>query len=118
VSGSASAGAGGSVGVRGNDSCSASVSESVRARACGGAPSYAASVDLRLRNLEQLDDRAVPLPHGAEVVTRVDRIVGERRVPQGSVGRVTKVDGEELDVTIVGVGVVHRSLAGHRADRR
>jgi hypothetical protein len=63
-------------------------------------------MDLRLRNLEQLDARAVQLPHGTEVVTRVDRIVGERRVPQGSVGRVTKVDGEDLDVTIVGVGVV------------
>jgi hypothetical protein len=46
------------------------------------------------------------LPHGTEVVTRVDRLVGERRVPQGSVGRVTKVDGDELDVTVVGVGVV------------
>jgi hypothetical protein len=44
-------------------------------------------MDLRLRNLEQLDARAVPLPHGTEVVTRVARIVGERRVPQGSVGR-------------------------------
>jgi predicted nucleotidyltransferase len=63
-------------------------------------------MDLRLRNLEQLDARAVPLPHGTEVVTRVDRIVGERRVPQGSVGRVTKVDGEQIDVTVVGVGVV------------
>jgi hypothetical protein len=63
-------------------------------------------MDLRLRNLEQLDARAVPLPHGTEVVTRVDRIVGERRVPQGSVGRVTKVDVDEIDVTIVGVGVV------------
>jgi predicted nucleotidyltransferase len=63
-------------------------------------------VDLRLRNLEQLDSRAVPLPHGTEVVTRVDRVVGERRVPQGSVGRVTKVAGDALDVTIVGVGVV------------
>jgi hypothetical protein len=63
-------------------------------------------MDLRLRNLEQLDARAVPLPHGTEVVTRVDRLVGERRVPQGSVGRVTKVDGDELDVTVVGVGVV------------
>src|SRR5215471_20624691 len=63
-------------------------------------------MDLRLRNLQGLDDRAVPLPHGAEVITRVDRIVGERRVPQGSVGRVTKVDGEQLDVTILGVGVV------------
>ena len=63
-------------------------------------------MDLRLRNLEQLDARAVPLPHGTEIVTRVDRVVGERRVPQGSVGRVTKIDGDELDVTIVGVGVV------------
>jgi predicted nucleotidyltransferase len=63
-------------------------------------------MDLRLRNLEPLDARAVVLPHGTEVVTRVDRIVGERRVPQGSVGRVTKVDGELLDVTIVGIGVV------------
>jgi predicted nucleotidyltransferase len=63
-------------------------------------------VDLRLRNLEQLDARAVPLPHGTEVVTRVDRIVGGRRVPQGSVGRVTKADGDELEVTVVGVGVL------------
>jgi predicted nucleotidyltransferase len=63
-------------------------------------------VDLRLRNLEQLDARAVPLPHGTEVVTRVDRIVGERRVPQGSVGRVTKADGDDLEITVVGVGVL------------
>ena len=63
-------------------------------------------MDLRLRNLEQLDARAVPLPHGTEVVTRVDRVHGERRVPQGTVGRVTKVDGDALDVTIVGVGVL------------
>jgi predicted nucleotidyltransferase len=63
-------------------------------------------MDLRLRNLEQLDARAVPLPHGTEVVTRVDRVVGERRVPQGSVGRVAKVDRDEIDVTVVGVGVV------------
>jgi hypothetical protein len=61
-------------------------------------------VDLRLRNLGHLDARAVPLPHGTEVVTRIDRIVGERRVPQGSVGRVSKADGDDLDVTIVGVG--------------
>ncbi len=58
-------------------------------------------MDLRLRNLEQLDARAVPLPHGTEVVTRVDRIVSERPVPQGSVGRVTKVDGEQLDLPSV-----------------
>jgi hypothetical protein len=63
-------------------------------------------VDLRLRNLEHLDPRAVPLPHGTEVVTRVERIVDSRRIPQGSIGRVTKVVGEHLDVTLVGVGVV------------
>jgi hypothetical protein len=74
-------------------------------------------MDLRLRNLEQLDARAVPLPHGTEVVTRVDRILGERRVPQGSVGRVTKVDGDSLDVTIVGVGVV-RYARGELSPRR
>lgn len=53
-------------------------------------------MDLRLRALQQLDARAVTLPHGMEVVTRVDRVVGERRVPQGSVGRVTKVSDESL----------------------
>lgn len=63
-------------------------------------------MDLRLKNLEALDARAVPLPHGTEVVTRVDRVLGERRVPQGTIGRVTKVDGDALDVTIVGLGVV------------
>jgi hypothetical protein len=36
----------------------------------------------------------------------VDRLVGERRVPQGSVGRVTRSDGDQLEVTVVGVGVV------------
>lgn len=66
-------------------------------------------MDLRLRNLERLDTRAVPLPHGTEVVTRVDRVVGERRVPQGTVGRVTKVDGDAIDVTVVGVGVLRYS---------
>lgn len=60
----------------------------------------------RLRSLAHLDSHAVALPHGTEVVTRVDRALGERRVPQGSIGRVTKLVGEALDVTIVGVGVV------------
>lgn len=74
-------------------------------------------MDLRLRNLEHIDARAVPLPNGTEVVTRVDRIVGERRVPQGSVGRVTRGDGNDLDVTVVGVGVV-RYERGELAPRR
>lgn len=63
-------------------------------------------MDLRLRNLEQLDARAVPLPHGTEVITGVERALGERRVPQGTIGRVTKLDGEHLEVTLVGFGVV------------
>lgn len=63
-------------------------------------------MDLRIRNLAQLDARSVPLPHGTEVVTFVERVLGERRVPQGSVGRVAKVEGDQVDVTIVGVGVV------------
>lgn len=63
-------------------------------------------MDLRIRHLASLDPQAVPLPHGTEVVTRVDRILGERRVPQGTVGRVVKIDGEEIDVAIVGVGTI------------
>jgi RNA repair pathway DNA polymerase beta family len=61
-------------------------------------------MDLRLKSLKNMDDRAIPLPHGTEVVTRVDRIVGERRIPRGSVGRVTKAVGDQLEVTIVGIG--------------
>jgi hypothetical protein len=63
-------------------------------------------VDLRLRHLEALDARAVALPHGTEVVTRVDRVLGERRVPQGTIGRVTAAAADNVDVAIVGVGVV------------
>ena len=63
-------------------------------------------MDLRLRHLQQLDSRAVPLPHGTEVMTRVDRMFEERRIPQGTIGRVAKVSGGAVDVTVVGVGVL------------
>jgi hypothetical protein len=63
-------------------------------------------VSAGLGPLDSLDSRAIPIPHGTEVVTRVDRIVGARRIPQGSVGRVSASDGRGLDVTIAGVGVV------------
>jgi hypothetical protein len=63
-------------------------------------------LDLRIRHLENLDPQAVALPHGTEVVTRVDRLIGERRVPQGTIGRVVKIDGDDLDVLIVGVGTL------------
>lgn len=72
---------------------------------------HSVAMDLRLKNLTEIDARAVPLPHGTEVVTRVDRIVGERRVPQGSVGRLTKGSGDEVEVTVVGVGVVRYARA-------
>jgi len=63
-------------------------------------------VDLRLRHLAHLDPLAVALPHGTEVITRVERVAGERRVPQGTVGRVVKIAGDQLDVAIVGVGTL------------
>lgn len=63
-------------------------------------------MDLRIRQLAHLDPLAVALPHGTEVVTRVERAHGERRVPQGTVGRVVKIDGETLDIAIVGVGTL------------
>ena len=62
-------------------------------------------MDLRLRSLEPLDSRAAPLPHGTEVVTRVDRIVDGRRIPQGTIGRVTKLEGDVLEVALVGRGI-------------
>ncbi len=63
-------------------------------------------MDLRLRGLTQLDPLAVPLPNGTEVTTRVDRVLGDRRVPQGAVGRVIATRLEGIDVMLVGVGVV------------
>jgi hypothetical protein len=64
-------------------------------------------MDLRLRELSALDPLAVPLPNGTEVTTRVDRVIdGDRRVPEGAVGRVVAQRGDELDVMVVGVGVL------------
>jgi RNA repair pathway DNA polymerase beta family len=64
-------------------------------------------MDLRLRELGALDPLAVPLPNGTEVTTRVDRVLTAARVvPQGAVGRVVTQRDGELDVQIVGVGVL------------
>ena len=69
-------------------------------------------MDLRLRPLAELDPRAAPLPHGTEVTTGVDRVHGERRVPQGTLGRVVKTgDDDAIDVAIVGVGVLRYARA-------
>jgi hypothetical protein len=48
----------------------------------------------------------VPLPHGTEVSTRVDRTSGARRLAHGTVGRVVRERDGGFDVHIVGVGEV------------
>jgi hypothetical protein len=58
----------------------------------------------RIRGLEPADPLAAPLPHGTEVKTRVERVAGERRVPQGALGRVVGIDGDTYEVLVVGVG--------------
>jgi hypothetical protein len=61
---------------------------------------------LRIKNLESLDPRAVPLPNGTEVTTGADRLTadGTRVVRQGAIGRVTATSTEGIIVVIVGVG--------------
>lgn len=61
---------------------------------------------LRLQGLTDVDPLAVPLPHGTEVITRVDRVAGEHKITQGAVGRVVGSEQGMFDVNIVGVGVV------------
>jgi predicted nucleotidyltransferase len=61
---------------------------------------------LRVKGLGDLDPLSVPLPHGTEVTTRVDRARGERIVPLGAIGRVVGSDEPWLEVDIVGVGPV------------
>lgn len=60
-----------------------------------------------------MDSTKVPLPNGTKVTTRVDRMVGERRVPQGAVGRVVASHHrtDEVDVELASGDVV-RFLRG------
>jgi hypothetical protein len=53
----------------------------------------------------------LPLPHGTDVVTRAPRIVDGQEVAQGTVGRVVGSTGEEVDIQVLGTGIVryHRS---------
>lgn len=60
----------------------------------------------RVVGLGEVDPRVASLPHGTEVTTRVARELGERRIPEGTVGRVVGTSSAGLDVQIVGVGVV------------
>jgi hypothetical protein len=61
---------------------------------------------IRLKGMEHLDPLAVPLPSGTEVSTRVDRVLGDRTVPLGAVGRVVAERDGVYDVQVVGVGIV------------
>ncbi len=58
------------------------------------------------KGLAAIDPRAVPLPHGTEVTTRVERVFEDRRVPQGVVGRVVAIREDGLDILITGIGVL------------
>lgn len=58
-------------------------------------------------SLANLDPRSVPLPHGTEVELRTDRILDERTIPRGTVGRVTGSGDDLVEITIVGVGTLH-----------
>lgn len=61
----------------------------------------------RIKALAEVDPLAAPLPHGTEVTARVVRAIGDRRVPEGTVGRVVgSAEDDRYDVQIVGVGVV------------
>jgi hypothetical protein len=56
--------------------------------------------------LDGLDGAPAQLPHGTEVATRVERLVGDRRLAPGMVGRVARARDDGFDVAIVGVGEV------------
>ena len=60
---------------------------------------------LRLSTLEEIDPLSVPLPHGTEVITRVERITGDRRIDQGALGRVVGAADGVYQVALVGHGV-------------
>ena len=58
----------------------------------------------RLPGLDEIDPLSVPLPHGTEVTTRVERSLQGHRVPQGLVGRVVRARDGGFDVLITGLG--------------
>jgi len=62
--------------------------------------------DSRIKGLEDVDLLAVPLPHGTEVTTRVERLSSGRRIRQGVIGRVVRARDGGFDVLIVGTGEV------------
>ncbi len=61
---------------------------------------------LRLSALGDVDPLSVPLPHGTEVITRVCRVAGDRRIDQGALGRVVGTHDGVYDIVLVGHGLV------------
>lgn len=61
---------------------------------------------MKIKALADVDPLRVPLPHGTEVTTRVDREVDGRLIKQGAVGRVGESDEYGVTVQVVGVGPI------------
>jgi hypothetical protein len=63
-------------------------------------------MSIRIGGLAELDRLAAPLPVGTEVITRVDRTVGDRVISQGALGRIVAIAGtspdEVFEVELVG----------------
>ena len=55
--------------------------------------------------MEPTDDK-LPLPNGTDVITRVGRSVEGEDIAAGTVGRVVGTHGQDLDLQILGVGIV------------
>ena len=60
----------------------------------------------RPKGFSPIDPLSVPLPHGTEVTTRIERVLGGTRVPRGVVGRVVKLRDDGVNVQVTGFGVV------------
>lgn len=54
--------------------------------------------------LDTLDGGPAVLPHGTEVVIRVERLVNDRRLAPGLIGRVARARDDGYDVHLVGIG--------------
>jgi RNA repair pathway DNA polymerase beta family len=61
-------------------------------------------VDSRIKALRSLNPRAVALPNGTDITTRVAKSLGDRVIPQGARGRIVATSELQVDVLFVGVG--------------
>jgi hypothetical protein len=61
---------------------------------------------VRSSSLDVLDGAPSALPHGTEVTTRVERLLEDRRLPPGLIGRVARARDGGFDVQVLGIGEV------------